>query len=562
MSGPGPWPRASDPSAADRPPTRDEMLGEAPDPVLWIREDGGVSFANGAACRFLGRDQAALLRTTLFAIAPGFSPERWPQAFRLLREEGPVTFDTHYLDPAGAPLFVEVTARHIPTRDGERVAVWARDCRRRRELEQEMVRYQDDLASRLRESASELARVNADLRREIGERKEVERTMRAWEDRYRAIADSVTDVVWSCDLEGNLTYVSPSAQRVFGYSPFDLVSMNLRDFLTAPVFASALRRLREPPVDIASSIHQTVETQIPVEMGIPHKLGHLVNCESVMRYLRDDRGRPIAIVGSTRDITERRRMEEALVRSERLAALGTLAAGIAHEFNNLNTIILGNADLVAMAQSLSPMASKRLDDIKAAAMRGATIAQNLISFGARDLSDLQPGSLSALADDALLRTEEDLRAEGISVVRRLVPTPTTLLSVGQMSQVIGNLLTNARHALLERPVKRIELETGTSPDGKSVYLTVSDTGCGIPKAHLSRVFSPFFSTKGEHSATGTPQSHVRGTGLGLSISHTIVSNHGGTLTVESREEIGATFTIRLPLAPPHAAGEMGFKAAG
>jgi PAS domain S-box-containing protein len=515
-------------------------IEEAPDPLLWIERDGRISYANPAAWRMLGRTREELLGTTLFALAPSFSQETWPNVWNVLETEGPVTFDLHWVTRDGTRLLVEVSAAHVRSPQGDHVSAWARDCTRRREREARLLEAQDQMAAQVHEAAAELARLNEELRREIEERKEVERTLRSWEERHRLIADSVTDVVWTCDLEGYLTYVSPSVERVLGYSPFDLVSTAIAELVEPMEFARITARLLQQR-DAAES----TSVQPVVHAEVQHKLGHRVACESTVRHLGGDEGQPIGLIGITRDVTERKRMEEALIRSERMAAVGTLAAGIAHEFNNLNHVILASVELALNDDPVNSVLATRLETIRRAALKGSTIVNNLLSFGARQTSDLGMGSLNRAVESALSLVEDELTREGILLVRRLGTTPQSLMSEGQIAQVVLNLLTNARHALLERPVKRIEVETGT--EGTTAYLRVSDTGCGIPKAHLTRIFTPFFSTKGEHSAGDGPQSRVKGTGLGLGVSQTIVSNHGGLLGVESDEGVGTTFTMRLPV---------------
>jgi PAS domain S-box-containing protein len=517
-------------------------MEEAPDALLWIRQDGLVVYANAAACRFLGRPQETLLCTSFFALAPSFRQERWSAVWELLRSEGPVTLDTHYLALDGAPLFVELTARYVRSSHGEHVSAWAHDSSRRRELELALAASREELTRHVRETTKELARINTELRREIAERREAERALRAWEERYRRIGDNVTDVVWTSDLAGRLTYASPSVERLLGYSPFQVVAMNLSDLLSPLASTTPLGRIRAQLDALSGSDFHTVLAELP------HKLGHPVPCESTVRYLRDDEGRPVGVIGTTRDISERRRMEEALVRSERLAAVGTLAAGVAHKFNNFNMVILGNVDLIDSEPGLSVEARRRLETIREAVALSSTVAEDLRTFGSVHARDLRPASLSDVAERAVSLLKEDLQAEGIEVVLHLDHVPERAMSPALIAQVILNLVSNARHALLERPVRRLEVRTGSDEDG--AYLQVSDTGCGIPEQDLPRVFLPFFSTKGEHCRGNTPQARVHGAGLGLSVSHSIVTSHGGRIEIESQEGVGSTVTVRLPLPGP------------
>jgi len=244
-------------------------------------------------------------------------------------------------------------------------------------------------------------------------------------------------------------------------------------------------------------------------------------------------------------------LQRALIQSERMSAVGTLAGGIAHEFNNINMCILGNCELLLQQRPIQDKTRKQLEAIRNSVLRASKLTTNLLAFAQRRSGgstlafDARPAQLNEVIQEILELVKEEFTTEGIVWDLHLNPVPSTLMDCSQIQQVLLNLLVNARHALLERSVKRIRLETGR--EGGTVWASVSDTGCGIPPEHLDRVFTPFFSTKGEHAHAPTPQSKVKGSGLGLSICQTILANHGGTLQLESTVEEGSTFTLRLPL---------------
>ncbi len=237
-------------------------------------------------------------------------------------------------------------------------------------------------------------------------------------------------------------------------------------------------------------------------------------------------------------------VRDQLIKSQRLAAIGTVAAGVAHEFNNLLTPIIAHAQL-----ALGDLAAERpqSDQIEKALRRAhdnATKAGRICGAMLNLARNTGPGGLidvRQLVDEALAIFGRDLAREGVTLA---VDVPDDLRIRGdavQLEQVLLNLLINARHALIDARGGRLGVAAGES-DG-SVTLRIADTGGGIDPKHLPRVFEPFFTTK----ATAA-QGESRGTGLGLSICREIIERHGGQIRVDSTLRVGTTFTINLPAA--------------
>lgn len=245
------------------------------------------------------------------------------------------------------------------------------------------------------------------------------------------------------------------------------------------------------------------------------------------------------------EIEERRQAEEALVRAERMAAVGTLAAGVAHEFNNINVIVIGFVQLILMEEeSLPEGVADKLGRVLNAAKRAADITKNLVTFAGQSRPSFRNEDINTVVEQTLDLVEKTLANDGIAVERELAPMPPCHMDPSRLGQVILNLLINAQHALLGREDKRIHIRTHATE--KEIFLEVSDNGCGIEQGEISRIFTPFFSTKGEHAKGDTPQSKVRGTGLGLSVCLKIVNDHHGRIHVESEKGCGTTFRIHLP----------------
>lgn len=252
------------------------------------------------------------------------------------------------------------------------------------------------------------------------------------------------------------------------------------------------------------------------------------------------------IIGVIQDISSLRQAEQALIRAQQLAAVGTLAAGIAHEFNNINTSLLGNLQILLSEHRLQPESAQLAERAFKAAQRAADLTMKLLSFAGPGKFIKRPVSLNQIVHDTAKIIETEFASKGVTISVTEGESPQASADPAQIGQVLMNLLINARHACLGRAEKSIRIETGAA-DGRC-FLQVADTGCGIEESDLPRLFLPFFSTKGEHSRGETVQSKVKGTGLGLSISDTIIRDHGGEITVRSRPGLGSVFTVWLPLA--------------
>jgi PAS domain S-box-containing protein len=367
---------------------------------------------------------------------------------------------------------------------------------------------------------------------DISREKQMERTIAEREAEYQAIFASTTDALIVVGPDFNIVEANPRACEMYGYEHDDLVGRPARELIHPDhryLEALTHRRLAEGSIFEGEGRGLRRDgTSMPTE----------VRCVR-FRYRGEDH--TLVVV---RDITERRQAEQALLRSERLAAVGTLAGGVAHEFNNINVSVLGFTDLALLDETLRPDTRECLERIHRAALRARSVTRNLLAFSGARRQEPEPTDLNRLVQNARELINHDLESDGVAVEEELRPLPPVLVDPAQMEQVFLNLLLNARHAMLDRDDRRLRLASGT--DEEHVWVTVADSGCGIEPDALARIFTPFYTTKGEHAQGGTPQSRIRGTGLGLSVSHTIVSNHDGEILVESDLGEGTAFTVRLP----------------
>jgi signal transduction histidine kinase len=246
-------------------------------------------------------------------------------------------------------------------------------------------------------------------------------------------------------------------------------------------------------------------------------------------------------IENTRLFSELRQKQAELIQSSKLAAVGTFAAGIGHEFNNLLGGMLGYAEL---GRSASDSAEKdqALDVIRQACQRGRSITRGLLTFARRSEHRRDIHHLADVIAETLTLVEIDLRKLNITLERVIEPTPAILCDSGQIAQVLLNLITNARDAI-GRDGGTITVSLRQC--GAYVALSVSDTGAGIPEHVRDRIFEPFVTTKGALGTSNTP-----GTGLGLSVSYGIVKDHGGDIRFETEIGVGTTMMVRLPINPP------------
>ena len=275
----------------------------------------------------------------------------------------------------------------------------------------------------------------------------------------------------------------------------------------------------------------------------------VVHSLSTKRTLFIDEKGGRRIVGVSRDVTERKRLDEQLRQAQRMESVGLLAGGIAHDFNNLLTPILGNCQLMLMGK-LDPQTKQMVDDVERAAEHLKVLTRQLLAFGRKQMLELRPISLGDVVtrfEPMLRRTiREDIRIE-LSFAPDLEPV---LADVGQLEQVLLNLAINARDAMATGGQIIIEgrnadideafasTHRGFRP-GRYAVLAIRDTGTGMDKATQQRLFEPFFTTK----------KSGKGSGLGLAMVYGIVEQHAGAILVHSELGKGSSFEVYLPCAP-------------
>ncbi len=295
------------------------------------------------------------------------------------------------------------------------------------------------------------------------------------------------------------------------------------------------------------------------DTGLPHSVTHThPHADGINKYfeiksypLTDSDGRIVSVIETINDITEKKRLEDQLNQAQKMEAVGTLAGGVAHDFNNILTAIIGYASILKMESNPDDPRMGRIHEILAASERAAALTQSLLAFSRKQAINLKPVELNQIVND-VQNLLQRVMGEDIDLKVRLAKKNLVVLAdSGQIGQVLMNLAANARDAMLQggafiittgeaTPEEHAIAAAECDPLGKSsrcAVISVSDTGCGIDEQTMKKIFEPFFTTK----------ELGKGTGLGLAIAYGIVKQHGGTIHVDSEPGKGTTFRIYLPL---------------
>jgi signal transduction histidine kinase len=296
---------------------------------------------------------------------------------------------------------------------------------------------------------------------------------------------------------------------------------------------------------VAAAIHVGVRAgrSWSGETDIKTKDGCIIPAFVRADIIRDDQGRPVGIFGVFRDITQERSRAAERERADRLESLGLLAGGIAHDFANLLTVIMGNLTLVQLTEQLPAPATARLGEVERAALRAKDLTHQLLTFAKGGEPEMKQVELAAILHESLafaLHGASDVSASE-NLASDLWPVEA---DEGQLGQVFNNLALNAVQAMAGRGTLSVTAENVVATPEQAtlqagqrmVHVRISDNGPGIPPGSQAKIFDPFFTTK----ATGT--------GLGLATVYSIVKKHGGRINVESMVGTGTTFHIFLRAA--------------
>jgi PAS domain S-box-containing protein len=534
---------------------------------IGIAYKGTLRYVNPALAQLFRYESPSDLlgQSVLTHIAPRFRDEIRRRIES--REKGqPLgdSFDTVGIRKDGSEFTYHLEIARIPLPEGEGSVAFVTDITERVEAQKELRKAHEDLEKRVEQRTAELAQANRSLQAEVEERKRSEAALHLSEEKFRDLAENIKEVFWLLDLETQeLLYVSPGYAEIWGRS--------CESLYTSPrSWLDGVHPEDRERVSRAST--QLREGRYDEEYRLLLPGGQVRWIHDRAFPVRNASGTVYRIAGVAEDITDRKRLEgeirqaversrrayedlqgaqSQLVRSEKLASIGMLVSGVAHEINNPLNVIYGNLKLLEESARAvgrkgrrprpgKPGASAFPDTRKTRAMlrdalRSAERARDIIETF-RDFARDTRWAESVDLNECLEKTVAVLRRQlpdSITVVMKLRAIPRVQCFRGQMTQVFLNLIQNAIEAIERKG--RIILRSRKK--GSHVIIEVEDTGRGMPPDVKKRVFEPFFTTK----------EIGQGLGLGLSVSAMIVQNHGGEIRVESTAGKGTLFQIQLPL---------------
>ena len=382
--------------------------------------------------------------------------------------------------------------------------------------------------------------------RDITERRRSENALRLSEQRYRDLFDSITDMIYTQNLEGRFTGANQATADIFGYQPEELIGRLGSEFML-PKHRQAFDTEYLPTLQrtgFMAGLSQYLDSR---------GKRHYIEYRSTL--VRPEKGEPY-ISGSGRDVTDRvlarrrlKQLESQLLQSQKMEAMGTLAGGIAHDFNNVLATMLGFTELVLTDLPDDSPWRDNLEQVLKAGERAKGMVRQILTFSRHGKSESRPVAVQPVVAEALELLRASLPAT-ISVDSHLdAPGETVMADPSQIHQVVMNLATNAFHSmgsgggLLRLVLEPLELEPEQAAafaelePGPYLRLTVSDTGQGMGPQTMQRIFEPFFTTKDKSE----------GSGMGLAMVHKIVKDYGGEVTVTSRPGRGSVFEVYLPL---------------
>ncbi|HKO03751.1 MAG TPA: PAS domain S-box protein [Candidatus Acidoferrales bacterium] len=401
-----------------------------------------------------------------------------------------------------------------------------------------------DTASMVRDAAGQAVRYQGILV-DITARLEMETSLREQQEFARRLIESFPDVIVVLDREGKFTFISNRIREVLGLSPSDLLGLRY-----GPRAHPDDRAHLDTLVEEVMSGAKTNDT---LEYRAQHRDGTWRMLRATVAPIADPDGSVTGMIVSLRDVTELNRLEQQVMQSEKLAAMGQMMAGVAHELNNPLTAILAVSDMLR-EHSEDPGHRRQLELLHQQARRAADIVQDLLSFARPPAPRKGRVQLAEVLRRALHLHEYSLRRNNVAV--DYLPEkgiPEVVGDSNQLIQVFLNLVVNAEQAIREvRESGTIRVRMGRGAAGEpNVWASIQDDGPGIPTDILEKIFDPFFTTKRPG----------RGTGLGLSISMAIVREHGGEIQVQAAPGAGSVFLVTLPAARTGDGDETGAPAA-
>jgi len=376
--------------------------------------------------------------------------------------------------------------------------------------------------------------------RDVTERRRFEQEIAADKESLAVTLRSIEDGVITTDVQGKIIMINNAGENLTGWTSKEAIGRSLKSVYNIAIDLQAQARAQRTG---SRSEAQSILLSMPENATLRSRTGREHVIEQVASPIRDSKNEVAGVVLVFRDITERQRNEAERRKAETLEQLGLLAGGIAHDFNNLLTAIIGNISLASLLLPPDDEMAGRLNDAKNASMRARDLAQQLLTFARGGAPIKKTASIGKLIQDTVSFSLRGTHSRSEFLFGAdLWPAE---IDSGQISQVIANLVVNADQAMPNGGTLRVSCDnfsydSDTEPaipdlmPGDYIRIGIRDEGTGISEDCIKRIFDPYFTTK------------PKGNGLGLATTYSIVKNHNGLITVESKVHYGSTFTIYLP----------------
>jgi two-component system cell cycle sensor histidine kinase/response regulator CckA len=374
---------------------------------------------------------------------------------------------------------------------------------------------------------------------DVTQRHQAEAEVRRREQRFRLLIENASDIVTVLNAAGLIRFQSPSVVHLLGYQVEEMTDRNAFEFVhpdDAARIATAIKRA-----------HANPGLPVTVEYRLRHSDGTWRYLQSVGRSIPGEAPEGFIVVNS-RDITETRKLEEQFRQAQKMEAIGQLAGGVAHDLNNILTVIQMQVDLLKHGDPLTPQQSESILDVEKVSRRAADLTRQLLMFSRRQAALKQNLDLNNVITN-ITKMLQRILGEDVTILIRYAPQPLPIFAdAGMLDQILLNLAVNSRDAMptggkltIETTVTELDEFAATQQaqarPGKFACLSVNDTGRGIPAEILPRIFEPFFTTKDVG----------KGTGLGLATVFGIVQQHKGWINVSSEVNCGTSFQLYFPL---------------
>ncbi len=472
-------------------------IDRSSDSAFWMDSNARFVYVNEAACRTLGYTRDELIKMTVHDINPDFAQELWPDNWAEVKRRGSFVIESHHRTKDGRIFPVEISVNYLEFGGKEYNCTFARD---------------------------------------ISERKQIEKAIQLSKREWVATFDAMSDWVSLIDLKYRILRTNRSGEKFVGVPLGEMIGQTCY---------SLIHGIEEPipecPLQKMLQTHQREVADF-----------HVQECNRWLRItvdpVKDEDGNLVKAVHIVRDITGLKKMEDERLKSMKLESVGILAGGIAHDFSNLLSVIMGNISLAEDDLKPEVGVSEYLKEAEKASLRAQELTKQLITFSQGGLPIKKIGPIG----DLLKESTKFVLSDSNVKYDFLIPHDLWLIDfdLDQMKHVVRNLIVNAVESMPDGGSIKIKAENfSISSDtvvkglvlseGEYVKISIKDQGVGIPAEHLSLIFDPYFSTK----EMGTE----KGMGLGLATAYSIINKHNGYIIVESEEDVGTTFTIYLPV---------------